>query len=184
MTDDKIIMYDSDEAAQYGERTIRGWFDRHNQYFAGNEHLARYSGATHKKCDKCGEITRVNGYCKTCHIKKREEVFAKAEVIDWDGKCMVYSETLDEYYSEPILAVEDGDEHGIKPSELMLYECERLGLAELDSDQWYEELAEGDDVIDEIQGLVEKFNAGLVKLETNTWYPTSRAINVKEWEDV
>jgi len=185
--DEKVIMYDSDEAATHETRTITKWWSRHGGGWADSkegEHFARYDGCTHRKCEKCGEVYEKNSYCKSCVAANRRDRFNELPVIDWNGKCMVYSEALDEYFQEPILAVEAGDEHGLKPSELMLTECKRLALNELSSDRWYDELHEDDSAIKEIEGLIEKFNEELAKIETNTWYPGKRAINVKEWEDV
>ncbi|HAT6800607.1 TPA: hypothetical protein JAN03_00980 [Citrobacter freundii] len=48
MKTEKIVMMDSDEAASI--QTVTGWVDRHGRFWGGDEHQARWCGATHRKC--------------------------------------------------------------------------------------------------------------------------------------
>lgn len=50
MKTEKIVMMDSDEAASI--QTVTGWVDRQGRFWGGDEHQARWCGATHRKCKK------------------------------------------------------------------------------------------------------------------------------------
>ena len=57
---EKIVMYDSPEAATY-RTDIKGWVSRDGHFYGDNgpsaEHGARWSGCTHMNC-KCGTSMR------------------------------------------------------------------------------------------------------------------------------
>jgi hypothetical protein len=53
MEDEKVIMYDSQEAATH-RTDISGWVSRDGGFYADNEHLARWAGCTHMTCE-CGK---------------------------------------------------------------------------------------------------------------------------------
>ena len=77
-----IIMYDAPEAASL--KTVTGWVSADGRFFGSNEDLARYSGATHRRCEVSPEhkIYEVNSYCKECHQARRKaqgEVFGDAD---------------------------------------------------------------------------------------------------------
>ena len=67
----KVIMFDSDEAAQY-KTNLSGWVSRDNHFFGEDEHMARYVGCTHRKCEDCGEPTEKGWLvCDNCREKRR-----------------------------------------------------------------------------------------------------------------
>jgi len=73
MKTEKVVMMDSDEAASI--QTVTGWVDRQGRFWGSDEHQARWSGATHRKCkNKPDEhpIHSTNGYCEECHRESRQ----------------------------------------------------------------------------------------------------------------
>jgi len=46
---EKIVPYDSAEAASI--QTVTGWVSRSGRFWGNDEHMARYDGCTHRKCD-------------------------------------------------------------------------------------------------------------------------------------
>src|SRR5579872_5803301 len=75
-----IVMYDSPEAATF--RTgLSGWVSSDGHYYGKDEHLARWAGSTHKKCE-CGNIhEKTWTCCEECRGKNdRKRYLALPEV--------------------------------------------------------------------------------------------------------
>lgn len=79
------IMYDSDEAATF-KTDISGWVSSEGRFFGNNEHLARWSGSTHKKCN-CGNVTEKHWtVCTHCRTARSDERYNALEFREWSGE--------------------------------------------------------------------------------------------------
>lgn len=87
---EKIVMMDSDEAASI--QTLTGWVSRDGHFWGDDEHMARWSGATHRKCKNKPDdhpIHRTHSYCEECHKESRQAKFAALERAVWAGEPLV-----------------------------------------------------------------------------------------------
>ena len=85
----KIVMFDSPESASV--KTVTGWVSADGRFFGQDENLARFCGATHRRCKNNADhpVHEVGGYCDQCHSEKRAKVFAAMPTKDWDGEPLV-----------------------------------------------------------------------------------------------
>jgi hypothetical protein len=90
---EKVIMYDSQEAATY-RKDIEGWVSA-DGFYCGNgeagERSARYRGATHTKCECCGAVIKMRTYtvCDECRHKKAVERYNALPFREYDGSLVV-----------------------------------------------------------------------------------------------
>lgn len=103
---DKIIMYDSPEAATH-VTGISGWVSADGRYFGDNEDAARYAGCTHVRCAECHNPTG-KGWtlCDVCRDKADVKRYNQRPRVKWDGNVPLYSEELDEWFDD-MCAVQD-----------------------------------------------------------------------------
>lgn len=86
MSDDTKPSYT--EAAEL--RTVTGWVCKTCNRFWGNEderaeHMARSCCAKDVPCFQCGTLNSQRSYCRPCHEKRRDTVWAKMPQRDYDG---------------------------------------------------------------------------------------------------
>lgn len=96
MATEKIVMYDSPEAAEI--KTVTGWFSSTGQFWGDDEHMARWCGCTHMNCKDCGHAHSRNAYCKPCYEKRQAAKFAALEVKEWDGETPLCLFSDDKYF--------------------------------------------------------------------------------------
>jgi hypothetical protein len=186
-----IVMYDSPEAAQV--KTVTGWVSREGHFWGDNEHMARYDGSTHKKCETCGAVVSQRSFCTPCSTAREIEKFAAMERKPWDGDSPIYSQLLDRYFfnGEVFDVFEEGDgfedEEGnvVTPyteEDLRLIHCEPTYLHLLDADDWSDDLPSedhgGDGLPDEVEVALEAFNAVLKKQGPVSWEPGKYAVQL------
>lgn len=108
---------------------MSGWRSAAGRFFA-DERMARYDGATHVRCQHCGEPTE-KWYlsCNACRDRRDREKFDAMEARAWDGKQMIYCEDRDEYFSSPGDALDSWE--GDLPPRLVL--CEPTFARAIDS---------------------------------------------------
>lgn len=137
---EKIVMMDSDEAASI--QTVTGWVDRHGRFWGNDEHMARWSGATHRKCKNKPEehqIHRTNSYCEECHRESRQAKFAEMERAVWCGEPLVIFDD-DQYFFDAESLADYCLDRSLLPSELQLLICEPNYPPEFDIEQHCEEV--------------------------------------------
>lgn len=85
----KIVMFDSPESASL--KTVTGWVSADGRFFGQDENLARFCGATHRRCKNNPDhpVHEVRSYCDQCHQEKRATVFAAMPTKDWNGEPLV-----------------------------------------------------------------------------------------------
>jgi hypothetical protein len=182
MTEEKIVMYDSDEAAQF-KTNISGWVSRDGHFFGIDERTARYSGCTHRKCETCGKvITKSYIICKDCYeINKVKRYNALPEEV-WNGEGGVYSEACDKYFWSWEEVDDYCEDEGIKQEDLRLVICEPQYPRQIEADYFCDELSEDGELPDKIVKAMEVFNKVLKESPPLSWYPCKKAA-IRNGED-
>lgn len=96
---EEIVMYESDEAASY-KHNLSGWVSRHGRFLGENEHLARYDGGTHRRCD-CGNVMEIGWTkCHECREKRSYELYQSMPFQEWDGEPLVLRDHETYFFSD------------------------------------------------------------------------------------
>ncbi|WP_445494636.1 hypothetical protein [Photorhabdus sp. SF281] len=134
---EKIIMYDSEEAASI--KTVTGWVAKNGSFWGDDEHTARYSGSTHRKCKNNPEhpIFRRNDYCSICREEKNNEEFNAMERKEWDWETPIVIFNTDQYLWNECDLLEYCDENNVSPQELKLVICEPNFPDEIDGEYYF-----------------------------------------------
>lgn len=185
--DEKIIMYDSDEAARF-VTNIEGWVSGTGMFFGNNkdsEHCARYSGSTHRTCE-CGKLMEKHRtLCAECCDKKDIERHKQREVVECDGESLLYSHYFDKFFHSIEEIYEHLDEMEIShltKEELQVVACDPVYFRPVDTDYWEDCLpTEGCDEFEEVASkevleLIGKLNEALKKCGPVSWTPGKKAV--------
>lgn len=145
MSNNKIIMYESGEAAKYETVTLTGWWCRLGRFHGEDEHFARYSGSTHRICknNAAHGSHRTSGYCEKCYAEKEQEAFANMEAEAWSGQPLCIFNTETYFFSDGELA-DYCYEKAVLPSDLQLVICEPNYPHLLDVFSLYEDVVDDD----------------------------------------
>lgn len=173
------IFPEQDEAAVYKEN-IKGWISRHGQFFGDNEDGARYSGATHFRCDSCETtVNKGRRLCQSCSNKFKTTRYATLTKEKWNGEAL-YSEMFDEYFFDEDELIDFMQTNECMLDELLLVTCQLEPWPELDIDFFDEALPEDGDVPFELVEAVNAFNETVKKTKPITWYPTNTAVDLSD----
>ena len=89
MSDEEpMVLYDSAAAAVHETRELTGWWSRDGRFWGPDEHMARYMGCTHQKCEICGapvDTRRGRTVCQSClagQLRVRYQMLRRGA---WDG---------------------------------------------------------------------------------------------------
>jgi hypothetical protein len=126
-------------------------------------------------CDQCGAPTP-KGYtqCRGCRDLTYIAKYKAMPRAEWDGKAILYSEARDQYYSTPDDAAEDLEE--AQPlADMRLVICEPNYVRRLEPDYCCDELAEDDDVPDEVFEAIKNFNEAVSGIVLS-WSPGKTAL--------
>ena len=185
---EKIIMFDSPEAAQF-RTDIHGWVARNHLYaYQGPnaEEAARYQGCTHIPCKQCGAPTeKHHSKCDACCELADLARYQAMPRAEWDGKAMLYSETTDRYYSDLGEAEDHLDEmeERCTLADLRLVICEPNYARRLDPDDYVDHTADdGGELPEELLSAIEAFNA-TVAGTVLSWSPGKSALLINQPED-
>ena len=182
MTNEKIILADSDEAAKF-VTGLSGWVDKNGVFWGQLEEMARYASATHKRCEECKTaiINRVYRCCVDCIEKKDIERYSKLEKKVWDGEVYLYSDRDDVYFSNYQELHDYIDEHQIENIDsLRLVICEPEHLRELDADYWADDLPEDAELPESVLSTIEALNAALKDAGIVSWHPGKFAAIIED----
>ena len=178
---DKIIMYDSPEAAHY-VTDLKGWVNSKGQYCgdkSDSEHLARWSGCTHEVCE-CGEPRTKHWLkCDSCREKKAIGKYNSLDAKEWNGEGMIYSEVYDKYFSDIQSAEEYTEEIECKLSDLRLLICEPQYLHPIQDDYWLDDLPEDGDISGTIKKALDEFNEILKAEGPVSYVPGKYRVEIK-----
>lgn len=159
MKEEKIIMYDSDEAARPVKATV---FVSYNGYTFLDEQSARYHGCTHVKCRDCNAtIPKGRTICDECDEKLETAKWLKREEKEWNGDTIIYSESHDEYFEDADALKDYLDDQDEKPSleSLRLVICAPEMYKTIDPfDHYADELPEEAELCDEICEAFKELN--------------------------
>lgn len=178
--DKKQIMYDSPEAASI--QNVTGWVSSTGRFWGKDEHMARYEGSTHKRCE-CGDIIEVSyTRCNKCQDKRNSLKFQELPFRDWDGASPVYDNNSDKYFfggEDEIL--EYLEEEGLTTADLRLQFCEPNYPHQIDSSIWediYPE--EWDDDPKDLADAIREFNERLSKMKPFSYSPSNFRTTISE----
>ena len=175
--ENKIILMDSPEAAT--ETTITAWKSASGHIYT-NEHVARYEGCTHRKCEYCGEpcLKRWSA-CESCRAKRKKEAFMALPVVEWDEKTPLCIYGSDQYLCNYNEILDYCEENELRPLELMLVLCEPMELRTLDYDFFEDCLADEQELPEEIKKAIDEFNAKIVAYSlVISWVPAKKRIKL------
>lgn len=178
--DEKIIMYDSPEAASI--QTVTGWVSSTGHFWGNDEHMARVSGSTHKTCAECGYVYRNNAWCKPCRSAKQREKFNAMPVVEWDGETPLNLYGTDQYFFDDGDVLSYAEDNEAAPETLDLVLCCPHNPSDFDANDWLcDYLAEDmgvEDVSDEVCKAVDVLNAAVKSVKAFSWLPDNKRVIV------
>jgi hypothetical protein len=158
MSNEPVVMYDSDEAAKIV--TVTGWASRHGRFFGDGkhgEHLARYDGCTHRPCSRCGEPeTRGWLVCKACREKEDRAKFLAMPEVPYDADMVVVPFGSDLYLFRDEEVECYADSLDPSPTEIKLVVCEPQLAHEIDPDEFYTDILPEDMSLDDVDPTLAK----------------------------
>lgn len=174
---DNILEYGKNDGAK--RVTVTGWVDKDGNFFGENEHLARWSGCTHIKCD-CGNLTEKQWTaCKECRNKKSIEKFKSFQVVDWDRETPICLYDSDEYFFDEESLDDYCEEHGCNKKDLMLVLCKASERQVLEPKEFLADDTHEDwEPSIEIIKAADAFNEAVKKDTNKTFFPTNIAVRV------
>lgn len=167
--EEKIIMYDTPEAAE--EITLTGWVSKgkDGRFFYKDEHMARWAGCTHLKCD-CGAIMeKAYTRCATCRDKSQRERYDAMPFKEYDGDFVVEYNGDRFFWSEDEI-VEYLEENDIQ--EINLLFCDpvhhrSISIEDIATDDCHD----GYDPPGELIKKINELNSFIQTLPPHSYYP-------------
>lgn len=172
MGNKEIVMYDSPEAASI--QTLTGWVDRHGRFWGDDEHMARWSGSTHQKCERNPEhpIRENRGYCEACHDELQQALYMAMERQPWDGETILHLHNTDVYFQDLKSIRDHCLERHVLPEELQLVVCNPVYPEEIDGcDHFCDDLPEDGELPSELQEAFDRLNEVIRKSPPLSWFP-------------
>lgn len=151
-----VVMYDSPEAAHRG--TVEGWISRDGRFYGDDEHLARWAGCTHKRCDCGGIMDRGYTRCLDCIADEDRKRWEALPAVEWDGDAPLCLFDDDHFFFSPWELLEYCEDHNVKPTALRLVLAEGRRFSTLEEDYWVDDLPEDGDLPGPIADAVKKLN--------------------------
>ena len=180
MTEKPVILYDSPEAASI--KTVTGWVARTGEFWGDNEHMARYCGSTHRRCETegCQSIVARNSFtiCDDCRRKKDLAKFEAKPKVAWDGVGMLFADACDEYFSGLEEAQDFAEDRGLALADLRLVICEPNHLRPVYEDHWCDDMAEDGELPDEVAKALDALNEAIKDAGPVSWTPGKFALDL------
>jgi len=176
----KIIMFDSDEAAQY-RTNLSGWVSRDGRYWGNDERAARYDGCTHRPCEDCGKPTEKGWLvCPECRNTRDIARYNALPKEKWNEVGMLYSDARDKYFSDWGEIEDYCEDEGIEIAKLRLVICEPDYLPLISDDYGCDELAEDGELPDSVIRAIEDFNKVIKAAGPVSWMPGKKSVILPE----
>lgn len=179
MREDKVVMYESPEAASL--QTVTGWVDATGRFWGKDEHMARYCGSTHRHCAKNPEhpIHATNGWCAVCHAESRAAKFAAMPKRVWAGEAITEYDG-DQYFFDEEELRDYLIEHEIDLTDLKLVFCTPNYPRQIDPDDYFcDDLPEDGEVNDDqLLAAFELLNEMIRKSPPLSWSPGKEAVEL------
>jgi len=165
-TKEKIILFDSDEAAK--PITLSGW-QSSDGFFFREESMARYRGCTHKTCE-CGK-PMVKHYlkCEDCRFISTQEQYLKLEFKEWDGITPVCIYDTDTYFFDEDDIRDYCNDNECESEDLMLVLCKPNYPSQIESYIWEDILPEDGDIPKALQDKMDELNKFIQTLPPFSW---------------
>lgn len=172
-----MVLNTSDEAAKLV--TVTGWVDRDGRFWGNDERMARWSGATHIACQKCGTPhEKLWTLCNGCRDLAAIDRWEKLERKEWDHVSPVCLFDGDEFFFDLESFLDWCADHDVKPHEARLVHCKPQYLSQVDTDHWADELAEDGELPPEIEEALEEFNAKIrAQTKPCSWWASNIAVD-------
>lgn len=180
MKEEKVIMYNSPEAATY-RTNIEGWVNSEGRFWGKDEHMARWSGCTHKAC-ACGkQMSKHYTKCEGCRNRANMERYNALPEKEYDGEYL-YSHVADKYFFSEDELLEYCEDEEVKPEDLRLVFCEPnyLGTLELNCDEFPEDAVSKEVLskLDELNRLIQahkpiSYSPGKIRASFNNYLKQS-----------
>jgi ribosomal protein L37E len=173
---EKIILPEDPEAAELV--TVQLWKPRGSDCLYDYEQDARYFGATHISCEKCGTITFKNNgkFCNACKKEKEIEIekYNSLKFKEWDGKALVVIYNTEEYFYDKDEVLDYCHSKDIEPKDLQLMLCEPADKPSFDLDNIIDGYSEdteplADEDYKTLKAEVEILNESLHEKLINLW---------------
>lgn len=176
-----IIMYDSPEAAVY-RTNLTGWVASDGRYYGENEHLARWAGSTHQKCE-CGNIfSKGRTRCSSCDARIDTEKYYALPVVEWDGATPVCTWRDDKFFFDEDSVLDwmadlkhDANEGDV---EVQLVLCTPGRLGYVSEDNWADDLPDDGELPNEVAKKVDELNEAIKNTPVVSWWAGTTRINV------
>ena len=172
MTDKNIIMRDSPEAASI--QTVTGWVSSIGRFWGADEHMARFDGATHQKCDKnpSHPVYEINSYCRACRDEVTQARFADMPRRAWDGETPLCLYDTDEYFSDADSIRDYLIDNEIELAYAQLVFCTPNKACEIDANEHFaDDLPEDGEVSAELGAAFDVLNEVIRRQEPLSWFP-------------
>jgi hypothetical protein len=180
MQEKPMILYDSPEAASI--KTVTGWLSSIGRFWGNDEHMARYDGSTHRKCETegCSSIIPQHGllYCRDCMAIREKAKFEAKPKAAWDGHAMLFSDSHDEYFNDLDEAEDFAEDHEETLADLRLIICEPNRLREVDAEHWIDDLPEDGELPDEVLTAIDALNEVIRAAGPCSWSPGKFALDL------
>lgn len=181
MPDKEVVLYGSADAARY-VTGISGWVDRNGMFYGDNkdsEHLARYSGCTHRICECGKQMEKHYTKCSSCRENAAVERHRNRERKEWDGSRPIYSEACDRYFHSWD-DVEDylEDCKSCTKEDLRLLICRPVYLGKIDEDWWADDLPDEGELPDAVMAALNALNEAIDKAGEVAWEPGKFAVDL------
>lgn len=177
-----VVILPDDDTAAWPIEGVSGWLDRWGG-FHGNgpeaEARARYAGATHLPCARCGHPVPKQAIrsCEACREKKAKAVYKARPRRHWNGDGPVYSEAADEYFDLDEEIDYYCEKNNMAWAGLRLRICEEIPYPQLDEEFYYlgqEDLDIG--LPPDLKEAIENLNIVARRARSNTFQPTKYAM--------
>lgn len=181
---EKRILYSSDEAAKL--TTVTGWVDRHGRFFGNDEQSARYCGATHLSCKKCGTVHDKNkGICDKCYELEMLAMWCTLEKCPWDGTTPVMLHTSDEFFFDAESFLNWCADNEEEPEGVHLVHCKPQHLRTIDEDHFADELPEDGELPQAIAEALAALNTAIrAHTEPVSWWADNVAVDPESLKDL
>ncbi|MBK8810784.1 MAG: hypothetical protein IPN69_08655 [Acidobacteria bacterium] len=174
-TDERIILPDDPEAVT--AVTVHGW-KTIDGFIYLDERAARYASSTHCLCKTCGKPAR-KPYTKCDGCRELADI-AKYDAMpreEWDGKAVLYSDALSEYYSS-LDDAEDQLPDDMTLEGMRLIICRPVTVRPLDGSEWGDDIPEGEeDLPPPIEAAINQFNEATRGIVLS-WRPGKTALKL------
>lgn len=173
-----INQYIKGENIELEKKTVEVYVSKKGGMFLTKE-SALNDSYTHAKCDKHNVVYEVLSYCRECLKEKQNDRYSNFEVVEWDGKTMLYSHATDSFYWSMEEAIEDAELQEVAIDNMQLSPCEPNNLSQVDEDYWCDDIAEDGDLPIEIQKALWVLNNSVVEHgKAVSWSPIRKRIIV------